>query len=222
MDLVVLTLLTVPLVFIPDGKTKPEHRKLPPPATTGKLSLEEAVQKRRSIREYADAPLSMAETGQLLWAAQGVTDRRGGYRAAPSAGATYPLSVLLVAGNVKGLEPGVYRYLPAEHALTRMQSGDIRKNLCSASLNQRWVKEAPAIIVLAADYGRTAGRYGPRATRYVDIEVGHAAQNVYLQATALGLGTVAVGAFDDDAVKKLLPLQKNEVPLYLMPVGKKK
>ncbi|MEJ2744095.1 MAG: SagB/ThcOx family dehydrogenase, partial [bacterium] len=177
---------------------------LPPPSLKGGLSVAEALHRRRSVRDYAKGPLSIPEVSQLLWSAQGITQRAGGLRAAPSAGATYPLEVYLVAGNVKGLKAGIYRYIPARHALLRVAEGDVRAKLCDAALGQQCVKEAPAVLVLAAVYARTAARYGERAERYVDIEVGHAGENVYLQAEAMGLGTVAVGAFSDTAVKKIL------------------
>jgi SagB-type dehydrogenase family enzyme len=193
---------------------------LPPPRLTGTLSVEEALQARRSVRGYTNEAITLAELGQLLWAAQGITSEPG-LRTAPSAGALYPLEVYVVAGNVEGLAPGVYKYQPAKHTLTQVLGGDRRAALWKAALEQAPVRDAPVSLVLTAVHARTAQKYRGRAERYVHIEVGHAAQNVYLQAESLNLGTVAVGAFDDDTLGDALSLPTNERPLYLMPVGKK-
>jgi SagB-type dehydrogenase family enzyme len=193
---------------------------LPQPRYRGDVSLEEALLQRRSVREYTGEPLTLEEISQLLWAAQGITDPRG-FRTAPSAGGLYPLEVYLVAGEVAGLEAGVYKYRPQEHSLIRVVVGDRRENLCTAALGQVWVREAAADIVILAVYERTTVKYGDRGIRYVHLEAGHAAQNVCLQATALGLGTVTVGAFYDDEVQAVLGAPKNEKPLYVMPVGRK-
>jgi SagB-type dehydrogenase family enzyme len=192
---------------------------LPEPRHESPVSLESALLARRSVRAYADQPLSLSEISQILWAAQGITNERGN-RTAPSAGALYPLEVYLLAGEVDGLDPGVYRYLPTSHELFQVSNGDRRADLHLAALGQDPVKAAPAVIVFAAVYGRTSIKYGDRAPQYVHIEVGSAAQNVYLQATALGLGTVFIGAFYDDQVKNVLDLAWNEEPLGLMPVGR--
>lgn len=193
--------------------------KLPSPKLKGKVSVEEALLKRRSVRDYRDEPLTLEEVSQVLWAAQGVTDPRG-FRTAPSAGATYPLETYLVVGRVEGLAPGLYHYDPAEHRLIRLNDQDLRAELAAAALGQGWVKKAAVDIVFAAVYKRTTQRYGNRGIRYVHMEVGHAGQNVYLEAVALGLGTVVIGAFHDDRVKKVLDLPEDEHPLYIMPVGR--
>ncbi|MEN3202715.1 MAG: SagB/ThcOx family dehydrogenase [Atribacterota bacterium] len=194
---------------------------LPPPRLQSEVSVEEALFKRRSCRSFTPSPLSLQEAGQLLWAAQGVTDRASGFRTAPSAGALYPLELYLVAGQVEGLSPGVYRYLPEEHALYEVLSGDRREELFRVALFQQWIREAPVVLVLTAIYERTTRKYGERGIRYVHMEAGHAAQNVYLQAEALGLGAVVVGAFEDSGVQRILELPANERPLYLMPVGRR-
>ncbi|KPJ51984.1 nitroreductase, partial [candidate division TA06 bacterium DG_24] len=155
---------------------------------------------RRSIRSYSDAPLTLAEVSQLLWAAQGITNDRG-FRTAPSAGALYPLEVYVVAGKVEGLPAGIYKYRPREHELWRVDLGDKRRELSGAALGQEPVADGAIDIVFAAVYGRTAVKYGERATRYVHIEVGHAAQNVFLQAGALDLGAAVIGAFFDEEVE---------------------
>jgi len=195
------------------------HIPLPRPQATGLLSVEEALVQRRSVREYRSEALTLAEVGQLLWAAQGIT-RPGGYRTAPSAGATYPLELLLAAGNVHDLSPGLYRYHNREHALLAVLEGDLRGKLAAAALGQSFVKNSPASLIITAIYERTTARYGQRGIRYVHMEVGYASENIHLQAAALGLCTVAVGAFDDDRVHQLLNLPANERPLLIMPVGK--
>uniref|UniRef100_A0A7V3YFT6 SagB/ThcOx family dehydrogenase n=1 Tax=Candidatus Caldatribacterium californiense TaxID=1454726 RepID=A0A7V3YFT6_9BACT len=197
-----------------------ERIVLPSPRLDSDTSVEEALLQRRSHRSFARSPLTLPEIAQLLWVAQGVTDRAQGFRTAPSAGALYPLEVYIVTGEVEGLLPGVYRYLPGEHALSRVLEGDRREELYGVALFQRWIREAPVVLVFTAVYERTTRKYGERGIRYVHMEAGHAAQNVYLQAEALGLGTVVVGAFQDEGVKKVLNLPLSEHPLYLMPVGR--
>ena len=193
---------------------------LPEPRYDSNVSIEEALLNRRSIREYAGEPLMLQEVSQLLWAAQGITDSRG-FRTAPSAGALYPLEVYVVVGDVESLTEGVYRYKPQEHELIKVLDGDKRVELAKAALGQAWVKEAAADIVITAVYERTTVKYGDRGIRYVHMEAGHAAQNLCLQATAMDLGTVTVGAFYDEQVKEVLSLPKDEQPLYIIPVGKK-
>ncbi|MFH0914907.1 MAG: SagB/ThcOx family dehydrogenase [bacterium] len=193
--------------------------ELPDPATDGAVSLEQAVKARRSVREYTDEPLTLSEIGQLLWAAQGITSDEGA-RAAPSAGGTYPLEIYVAAGRVAGLEPGVYRYRPATHDLILSTTGDARARLADASLDQVWVREGAAVVVIGAVYSRTTERYGERGVRYVHLEAGHAAQNLCLQATALGLAAVTVGAFSDDEVQDVLHMAREEEPLYVLPIGR--
>ncbi|MEM3551152.1 MAG: SagB/ThcOx family dehydrogenase [Candidatus Bathyarchaeia archaeon] len=192
---------------------------LPTPRNDSAVSVEEALWKRRSIREYADESLTIQEVSQLLWAAQGITDSRG-FRTAPSAGALYPLEVYVAVGNVENLSEGVYKYKPYGHKLVKVLDGDKRGVLAAAALGQAWVKDGAIDIVIAAVYDRTTAKYGDRGIRYVHMEAGHAAQNICLQATAMGLGTVTVGAFYDEEVKSLLSLPENEQPLYILPVGR--
>ena len=194
---------------------------LPPPETTGVMSVEEAIARRRSIRSYTDEPLSLQDISQLVWSAQGITDPGRRFRAAPSAGATYPLEVYVVVGTngVTGLAEGVYHYDPIEHQLENVLRGDLRSSLANAALGQGWVREAPVNIVIAAVYERTTGRYGDRGIRYVHMEAGHVGQNLYLQAVARGLGMVVVGAFHDDQVQALLQLPEDQKPLYIIPIG---
>jgi SagB-type dehydrogenase family enzyme len=197
-----------------------ESIKLPEPELTGELSVELLLQQRRSVRSYKKAALNVAEVGQLLWSAQGVSGPRG-YRTAPSAGALYPLELFVVVGDVNDLSPGIYQYNSEEHSLLKTADGDMRKLLQKAALKQTCIGEAAIIFVFTAIYHRTTWKYGKRGKRYVHMEVGHAGQNLFLQAEALGLGTVVVGAFDDDEVRDVLNLDNNMHPLSLMPVGRK-
>jgi len=202
---------------IPEGKIMVN---LPEPRLESEVSLEEALFKRRSVREYTNLPLALEDVSQLLWAAQGITAAWGG-RTAPSAGALYPLEVYLVVGDVRDLSSGVYKYRPEVHALVKIQGNDVRSELARAALGQTWVKEAAVDIVIAAVCARTTKKYGNRGVRYVHMEAGHAAQNIYLQAVALNLGAVTVGAFVDDQVKEILQMPESETPLYVIPVGSK-
>jgi SagB-type dehydrogenase family enzyme len=198
---------------------RPQVLALPAPQLKGRLTLEEALALRRSVRDFSDTPLTPAELGQLLWAAQGITHPPG-RRTAPSAGALYPLEVYVVTRE------GVYHYEPEQHRLAVQAAGDVRRALFEAALRQEAVSEAPAVIAIAAVYARTAQKYGDpasgageRSSRYVHLEAGHAAQNILLQAVALGLGAVPVGAFRDEEVKRALALPPDQQPLYLIPVG---
>jgi SagB-type dehydrogenase family enzyme len=159
------------------------------------------------------------ELGQLLWAAQGITEADA-KRAVPSAGALYPLELYVAVGNVAALTHGVYRYLPARHELQLVASGHQCEKLVDAARGQEWIATAPAVICVAAVFERTTGKYGNRGRGYVYIEAGHAAESLMLQAVALGLATTMVGAFSDDGVARLLHLGAHEVPLCLIPVGK--
>ena len=191
---------------------------LPAAGSGQEMPIGEALEQRRSIRQFSRDGLALEDVSQLLWAAQGITSRRG-FRTAPSAGALYPLELYIVAGDVAGLSPGVYRYRPEKHDLVLVANEDQRRPLASAALDQSWVRRAPAVLVITGVYKRTMTKYGQRARRYVHMEVGHAAQNVYLAATARGLGTLMVGAFEDNEVQKVLSLPANHEPLGLMPIG---
>jgi SagB-type dehydrogenase family enzyme len=204
----------------PMPESKPDIIKLPNPRYKGSVSIEEALLKRRSVRDYKNESLTLADVSQLLWAAQGITDP-GGLRTSPSAGALYPLEVYVVAGNVKDLPGGIYRYRPHKHELERVVAGDKRTELCNAALGQTYVRSAPAVIVFSAVYERVTVKYGERGIRYVHIEAGHAAQNAFLQAVSLNLGAVVIGAFHDEEVKKIIRAADREQPLYIMPVGKR-
>lgn len=189
--------------------------KLPKPIEKGSLSVEEALQRRRSVRDYKRGALSLSEVSQLLWAGGGRNLYR---RTIPSAGATYPLELYFVSGEIEGLEMGLYHYIVSGHSLEKLKDEDLRRRLCRAALEQRMIERAPVTLIIAADYHRTTGHYGQRGVRYVHMEVGHMGQNISLQAVALNLGTVMIGAFRDQEIKEILGIE--EEPLYLIPVGR--
>lgn len=190
----------------------PQEMALPKPRLEGPLSLEETLARRRSVRSYTEEQLTLQEISQLLWAAQGITAVWGG-RTAPSAGALYPLEVYVATPR------GLYHYVPQGHKVIIESQDDLRLKLWQAGLKQDWIREAPAVFVIAAVYERTAKKYGGRAERYVKLEAGHACQNILLQAVALDLGAVPIGAFYDDQVQAALSLPPDHEPLYLIPVG---
>ena len=193
--------------------------QLPEPRTDGDISVEKALQARRSVRSYKTDPLDLIEISQLLWSAQGITTARG-FRTAPSAGALYPLELYVVAGRIENLSPAIYKYSPSQHALLKIISGDKRTELSRAALRQGAIRKAPVVLLFCAVYERTTAKYGRRGIRYVHMEVGHAAQNVCLQAIALGLRTAVIGAFHDEAVKQISQLPTGEQPLYFVAVGR--
>ncbi len=192
--------------------------QLPAPRTEGQVSLEKTLLGRRSVRQWADKALKLQDVSQLLWAAQGVTDARG-LRTAPSAGALYPLEIYLVAGHVDRLPAGIYHCRARQNELSPVSAGDVRKDLYQMSLRQGAVGSAPVTFAICAVYRRMTGKYGDRGIRYVHMEAGHAAQNLCLQAVALNLASVAIGAFHDRQVHRLLQLAPDETPLYLISVG---
>ena len=202
--------------------------QLPSPRLESNFSIEEVMLKRRSHRNYVKSSISLDDLSQVLWAAYGITkpDKsrniyRGGFRAAPSAGATFPLEVYAIVGKVKGIEPGVYKYISDGHKIIRVINEDVRADLARAALNQEMIEDAPASLFFTAIFERTTQRYGVRGReRYVCMEMGHVGQNVYLQVEALGLGTCAIGAFNDAKVAEVMQLQTEEEPLYIMPIGR--
>jgi SagB-type dehydrogenase family enzyme len=206
------------------GEARPAHAaaiELPPPDTIGRVSLERTLRARRSRREFGRGGLTFETVGQLLWAAQGVTGPAG-RRTAPSAGGLAPLEVYLVSGDVRGLSPGVHRYDHDAHGLVPLRDGDLRAALGKATAGQDDLLRAPATLVIAAVDRRVTEKYGAPGRSYVHMEVGSVAQNVYLQAEALGLATVQMGAFDADAVRRALGLPAEHRPLALMPVGRRR
>lgn len=193
--------------------------KMPEPRFDSAISVEKVLRSRRSVREFSKDPLELSQIAQLAWATQGITGAEA-HRTAPSAGALYALELYIVAANVNGLPAGIYRYEPSTHEVSSVIESDTRQQLSRAAPEQASISQAAAIFALSAVYERISTKYGERGIRYAHMEAGHAAQNLLLQAVALGLGAVLVGAFDDAKVKRILGLSKNEAPLYLIPVGK--
>ncbi len=208
-------------IFFNDKK-KPSRKKidLPAPKTEGSTSLEKVLQNRRSVREYRNKPLALKDISQLLWAAQGITDRQTGKRTAPSAGALYPLEIYLTVQNCKNLSPGIYHYLPREHEIELTSKRTVNKRLAQGALGQMFIARAAINLIITADYSVTTSKYTKKGITYLHMEAGHAAQNVYLQAESLNLGTVSVGAFEEEKIKNTLNLPQGLTPLYIMPVGK--
>jgi SagB-type dehydrogenase family enzyme len=208
-----------------EGNTMNEEKViLPDPSQKGKMSVGQAIGTRRTVRDFKSAPLTMPQLSQLLWAAQGITDENREFRAAPSAGALYPLDVYVVvaSGGVSQLDGGIYHYLPREHALRKILAEDRRRAVAEAALGQQWIAGAPVVFVLTAEYRRITGKYGKRGVRYAHIEAGHVGQNIFLQAEALGLGAGIVGAFDDSRLARVIEAANEHEPLLIMPVGYKK
>lgn len=185
------------------------------------LTVEKAIANRRSQRDFTGETMSLAELSHLLHYSSGITDKRQGLRAAPSAGATYSIKVYAIVNNVEGVAKGTYHYLIESHELELLRDGDFRNEMSQAALQERMFKQANVILALSAVFQRTRQRYRERAERYICLEAGHIAQNTYLVATSLGLGACAIGAFYDDEFNRLLGLDgENESVLYLLAVGK--
>ena len=188
---------------------------LPLPDTRGAMPLETTIARRRSIRSYTAKDLDIAQVGQLLWAAQGITDPQRNLRAAPSAGARYPLAFYVCRAD------GVWRYYPKGHYLCRHLKQDVRYELAKATFGLDCVAEAPCVFAVSFISARVYLSYGEERgwTRCLPMDCGHAAENLLLQAVALRLGAVPLVAFDDAAVKEVLALPEGEGPLYLLAVG---
>ena len=186
---------------------------LPEPKILGKMSVEEAIFRRRSERSFYPNELTAGQISQLLWSAQGITDKTWGFRAAPSAGALYPLYLYILKND------GVYQYIPDGHKLVQISAEDKRPALVRASLGQAYISEAPLVIVIAGNFRIIEAKYGQRSYRYLNMEIGHAAENIHLQAVALGLASLPIGSFWDDVVAKTLELPETQDPFYIIPVG---
>jgi SagB-type dehydrogenase family enzyme len=213
-----LAILTLVASCGSTGQAEPSSTTVPLPNPAPlEATLEQAQSQRRSVRSFSEEPVELPAIARLLTAAQGITGDAPHLRAIPSAGALHPLELVLVAGEVRGLPAGVYHYRAKHGDLELITAGDRRQELQRAALAQAWVGDAPACLVVTAQYERTTGKYGRRGERYVLMEVGHATQNMVLAATSMGLGTVPVGAFEDDEVKRLLGIPWE--PLMIVPVG---
>jgi SagB-type dehydrogenase family enzyme len=202
------------LAIAEEKGSKMENIKLPAPKYDGSVSVEKALLERRSIRTYKDEPLTLADVSQILWAAQGITDPKTGHRTAPSARALYLLEVYLIPGNVTGLPMGIYKYQPQGHELVKVAEGDFKSKLFQ-EVGQAPIKNAPAVLVFSGMSERSTN------SNWMYLEAGHAAQNVYLEAVSLKLGTVVMAGFKDEDVRKALNLSPKEQPIYIMPIGKK-
>lgn len=187
---------------------------LPGPKKTGTVSIEAALAERRSVREYTKQGLTLAELGQLLWAAQGVTSADG-KRTAPSAMHRYPLEIAVIAQNVDGLANGAYRYVPAKHALEALVTPGPGGHVLPPS--QAQVQNAPAVFVVAAVYERMGA--GAQNRTFTDYEAGLACENLLLEAVALNLGAVVTGGIDAAGVKKAVAFTGNEQVIVVIPVG---
>jgi len=230
----ILPLLTILLLYLPLSLSCSDIERidseetssdsliiLPAPELKSSFSVEEALQNRRSIRRFKDEQLDLKTVSQILWSAQGITLPERGYRTAPSAGAAFPLETYIAVNNIEGLQPGLYQFIPDSNTLGEVFVSDIRNDLSNSAMRQTSVRDGAFVVVLAAVYERITGRYGERGIKYTHMEVGHVGQNIHLQAESLGLGTVVIGAFNDDQVQDLLRLPEDVVPLYLMPIGQK-
>jgi SagB-type dehydrogenase family enzyme len=207
-----------------EGKAEPNVRSdlpakaiktinLPEPKLLGKMTVEEAIFRRRSERSFAPNELSLEQTSQLLWSAQGITDKTWGFRSTPSSGSLYPLTIYALKSD------GIFRYVPDGHKLVQTSAEDIRPSMVRASLGQDFIGQAPLVIVIVGNFRILETKFGQRAYRYLNMEIGHAAENVALQAVALGLVSVPVGSFWDDVVAKALGLPDTQDPFYILPVG---
>lgn len=192
-----------------EGKTI----KLPEPKSIGKISLEESIARRRSERSFFPNELTLEQVSQLLWSGQGITEKTWGFRAAPSSGSLYPLFLYVVKSD------GVFRYVPDGHKLIQISGEDKRPSLVRASLGQSYIGEAPLVIIVAGNFRITEAKYGQRAYRYLNMEIGHVAENILLQSVALGLAAVPIGAFWDDVVAKTIDLPDTQDPFYIIPIG---
>jgi SagB-type dehydrogenase family enzyme len=199
-----------------------EAVKLPAPATKGTVSVEEALQNRRSTRKFANRSLKLAQISQLLWAADGL-NRPEGKRTAPSGRAAYPIDLYLVVGErgVTNLAPGVYRFVVADQALEPVAKGEFRPAVAKACNSQVWIGEAPVIVVITGDVKRSEAKNGEQAPLFTHLEAGFIGQNIFLQAGALNLGAGVAGGFEEKALAQSLKLPENDVPFLVMPVGHK-
>ncbi len=200
---------------------KAKVTKLPEPDYQG-MPLEEAIGKRRSIRNYSGKPVNLFQLSRLLFSAQGITGKiyNKHLRTAPSAGALYPFEIYVIANNVEDLPQGIYHYAVLNHTLELIEAGDFRKEITSAGLKQEMLGDADITFVLSAIFDRVRYKYGERGFRYAYIEAGHISQNIYLQAVSLGLGSVSVGAFLDSKVNNLIDVDgEKEAVIYLHAVG---
>jgi SagB-type dehydrogenase family enzyme len=187
--------------------------QLTDPNLEGDMSLEEALAKRRSVRQFSSQPLKRSQISQLAWAGQGITEPQRGLRTAPSAGATYPIELLFVTPE------GVFVYRPADHSLMQLGNQDIRNGLAAAASMAESVAGAGCDIIVAGAIRKLTDQYKDKARTYMHMEAGHIAQNIQLQAVSLGLGSVTVGGFNTKEVRNVCKLTRTLEPLYIICVG---
>lgn len=221
----VATIMGIGVVFMTSAKAQTEIQ-LPQPSLVGKMSVEAAIARKKSVRAFSTEGLTQTEVSQLLWSANGNLPidavSSATTKVLPSAGGLYPLEVFLLTGpnTVKGIPEGVYQYNTVNHALKPLVSGDKRIDLAHAALSQMWLARAPAIIVIGAVFARTTAKYGNRGVQYVFMEAGNSNQNIYLEGESLGLKIATVGAFHEAQVSSVLKLPTDVTPLLLMGTGK--
>lgn len=213
-----VTFLVLFLIGFSMVKSQDGRIKLPSVKFDDSLTVSEAIENRRTIRSFKDKSVTLEQISYLLWAAQGVTSPQG-LRAAPSAGALYPLEIYINVRKSDSLKPGLYKYNPISQSIFRTQDKELSEKISDAALHQDWMAEAPVMVIFTAIYRRTTGKYGERGVRYAIIEAGSSSENLFLQAQSIGLDCGIVGAFNDSEIKKLLDLGKDSQPLLLMPVG---
>ncbi len=218
-SVVLLASLIAAMAAAAPDREETDSIPLSAPETSSRNSVAWALQNRQAVRDFLPGSIRLQQLVQLVWAAQGVTDRSSERRTAPSFNDVYPLNVYILAGNVEQLGRGLYKYLPIEHALTRISSDDLRSQFAQ-SIREQWIANAPVVLIFTGDYDRAARQLGKNSARYVDIELGHAVQNIYLQAAALHLGTTFFATFDNKKVNELLNLPSPEFPVGIMPVGR--
>ncbi len=228
--LIILLGITIAYLVWPQSTTTSNGQRtvistvnLPSPILEGNMSVEQAIQNRRSVRHYTNQSITLQDVSQLMWAAQGITDKANNLRSVPSGGQVYPLEVYIIVGKdgVNGLGEGIYHYNPYNNTLEKTSESDARSDLSQAANGQAWVKEAPVDIVITGDYNKMVAKYKDETlcTRFVNLEAGHAGENIYLEAEARDLVTVALGSFKDDQVHTILGLPDNENTIYIYPVG---
>lgn len=206
------------ITALPAVRTYKETIALPKPKLTSTMAVEEALAERRSRRVYSEEPVTVAELSQMLWAGQGITDPVGNKRTAPSARSVYFFTIFVVVRDVEGLEPGLYEYLPVEHALGDMQMPTAGDALAESGVQEGAVK-APVVFLLSSAYGKGAESMKAGAKSSALLEGGHIGQNLYLQAESLQMATVAMAGFDSAKVGSALKLDPAETVVYIYPFG---
>ena len=219
--------LTQPPLEVPkidNGNTVdlPDPKKFKP----NKILIDEAISTRTSVRAYSEQPLSLEELSFLLWCTQGVKSihsRNATLRTVPSAGARHTFETYILVNRVKGIEPGLYRFLALSH---KLQEVDLDENMAEkitdSCLRQRFISSSAVTFIWVAVVYRMMWRYQERGYRYIHLDAGHICQNLYLAAESIGSGVCAIGAFDDDILNTILGIDGIEqFAAYVATCGKK-